>query len=505
MILFDTNAVELLPHDGPRADIIRKLRQSGHHRVAVPWMVLEEMAAHQAKHYPAKYQAVVNTLAKLREVLPWELQSTLEPLDVERLMDHWRELYGEIFEVIETSGEVARRALAREALALPPAKRAKDHSEGARDVAIWFSILEFLEKNPEEQVCFVTNNTKDFGDGDTYPYPMNQDVAKLQNRLTRLSNFDDVVSTFTKTVSGKEAEETADQLLRSLPVRSRVAQTAVEVLASTTGFAGLGSTGSVEWHGWLASPEVDLLSVTDVTGHEIEGDIWYTANARWMLYGLTFDGDESKPSNTACVWETKVLFSARDGDETPTLLTPKEPEAPDSSDPTVVEILKRLKNRATGVTRRAMQEWRQAGSTAEAALSKHLESLDIASSFRQSYIEMFSRLNATVAENLAVAYPKPDFSNLHRGLTERLRPYDDLNAALRISFADAVPKLDIAGVLPHDFTSLTGSTAGPYDAGEGNKKGDEADGQLSFEDAGDDENDGEDGVTDPSGEDDPTT
>jgi rRNA-processing protein FCF1 len=55
LIIFDTNAVNLLPHDGPRADIIRKLRQSGHHRVAVPWMVLEEMAAHQAKHYPLKY------------------------------------------------------------------------------------------------------------------------------------------------------------------------------------------------------------------------------------------------------------------------------------------------------------------------------------------------------------------------------------------------------------------------------------------------------------------
>ncbi|KJK34052.1 hypothetical protein UK15_37750 [Streptomyces variegatus] len=49
MIIFDTNAVNLLPPEGPRADIIRKLGQSGHHRVAVPWMVLEEMAAHQAQ------------------------------------------------------------------------------------------------------------------------------------------------------------------------------------------------------------------------------------------------------------------------------------------------------------------------------------------------------------------------------------------------------------------------------------------------------------------------
>jgi hypothetical protein len=48
LIIFDTNALNLLPPEGPRADIIRKLRQSKHHRVGVPLMVLEEFAAHQS-------------------------------------------------------------------------------------------------------------------------------------------------------------------------------------------------------------------------------------------------------------------------------------------------------------------------------------------------------------------------------------------------------------------------------------------------------------------------
>ncbi|MET7540045.1 hypothetical protein [Streptomyces sp. NPDC005507] len=233
-----------------------------------------------------------------------------------------------------------------------------------------------------------------------------------------------------------------------------------------------------------------------MTGHEIEGDVWYTANARWVLYGLAFDGDESEPSYTACVWETKVLFSARDGDETPTLLTPKEPEAPDSTDPAIVEILKRLKNRATGVTRRAIQEWRQAGSVVEGALSKQLlESLDIAGPLRRSYAEMFSATNAALAKALADAYPKPGLAGLNRSLGEHLRPQVDLTAALRSSFADALPKLDIAGMLPRfDFTGLTGITAGPD--GEGTEE-DEVGGQMSFEDAADDEHDGEEGIADP--------
>ncbi|MFF2721416.1 hypothetical protein [Streptomyces sp. NPDC058011] len=130
MIIFDTNAVNLLSPSSSRADLIRKLRQSGHHRVAVPWMVLEEMAAHKARHYPDRHQAVLNSLAKLEADLPWKPESSLEPLDLERFLDYWRDEYRKIFEVIETSDAAIRRGFQREAMALPPAKRVKDHSEG---------------------------------------------------------------------------------------------------------------------------------------------------------------------------------------------------------------------------------------------------------------------------------------------------------------------------------------------------------------------------------------
>ncbi|MFE9933639.1 PIN domain-containing protein [Streptomyces sp. NPDC005533] len=164
--------------------------------------------------------------------------------------------------MIETSSEAARRALTREALALKPAKRAGDHSEGARDVAIWFSILEFLKANPAEKVCFVTNNTKDFGDGITYPYPVNEDVEGLEDRLTRLTDFNEVISAFTTTVSGAYAEAAADDLLRSSAVRARVAQTAVEIPASPVGFTGLDRDDTVvQWRGWWAAPEVELLTL----------------------------------------------------------------------------------------------------------------------------------------------------------------------------------------------------------------------------------------------------
>ncbi|THA79792.1 PIN domain-containing protein [Streptomyces sp. A0592] len=497
MIIFDTNAVNMLPPEGARADFIRKLRQSGHHRVAVPWMVLEELAAHQAKLYPAKYEAVTNTLDRLRAIVPWELKSTLEPLDLERLMNHWRVVYGEIFEVIETSPEVARRALTREALALKPAKRAGDHSEGARDVAIWFSILEFLKANPGEKVCFVTNNTNDFGDGSAYPYPMNEDVEGLENRLTRLTDFNEVVSAFTKTVSGADAEAVADELLRSSAVRARVAQTAVEILASPTGFAGLNADDTVvQWRGWWIAPEAELLTVTDVTGHEIEGDVWYTANARWLLYGLAFDEDAADPRYTACTWETKVLFSARAGDEAPTILTPQDPQVPDMSDSACMELLKQVKKRTADISRRTLRDLLAATSIAESVVSKEfLAALDVAGTLPHTPHLLFPKIDhsalfpGVTALNSVVKQMGSlvDLSGLNRSVAEMaLQQHLNLNDSVRRSLDGLVPTLDIAGLIPRtDLTALIAASvakgSAPTDSDD--EEAEVADNQLSFEDA----------------------
>ncbi|MEV7068847.1 PIN domain-containing protein [Streptomyces collinus] len=476
MIIFDTNAVNLLSPSSPRADLIRKLRQSKHHRVAVPWMVLEEMAAHQARYYPDKYQTVLNSLAKLRDYLPWEPESSLEPLDLERLLDHWRDAYREIFEVIETSDAAIRRAFQREAMALPPAKRVKDHSEGGRDAAIWFSVLEFLEQNPDEQVWFVTNNSDDFGHGSAYRYPMNEDIRGLENRLTLLKDFDQVVSHFTKEVSGADAEAAAAELLKSASVRDRVAQTAMD-LSSLTGFVGLGDGETAEeWYAWLAQPEVALLSVTDVTGHEIESDVWYTANAQWLLYGPTVDEVEAPVGYIACVWSMKVLFSARD-DEAPTLLTSEEPSPPDTGDESCMRILQVLKKRVAdivaGAKRRAMAVQTPAERLIAEQLAPSLAKLDTATN--QLALQAAARQAAlinTPAQRLAqqltaqlklidtpgqrLAQQAADQLKLintpaqrlaRKMVADQLKLIDNPVQRLAQQIADSMPKLDIAANL----------------------------------------------------------
>ncbi|KOG75239.1 hypothetical protein ADK77_02620 [Streptomyces antibioticus] len=342
-------------------------------------MVLEELAAHKARHYPNQYLGVLNALEKLRKSLPWELESTLEPIDVERLLAHWRAAYADVFEVIQTSGEVALKALAREAMALPPAKRSDDddHSEGARDVAIWFSILEFL--NPDEHVYFVTNNTRDFGDGTVYKYPMDEDVRGLEHRLTRLKDFKDVVTTFTTEVSGESAAAAAEELLRSEAMREQVAQTAVEALDSEGGFPGLGASDTeIAWRTWLAAPDVELLSVEDVRGHKIDQHVWYTAEVEWLLYGAAVSADGESALSVACVWHMRILFSTDEKEESPTILS-GAPHMPDTTDDRCMSIVRSLRRTAERLASRvagglaAAQEI--SASTASAATAQFLASL----------------------------------------------------------------------------------------------------------------------------------
>ncbi|MFE0462557.1 PIN domain-containing protein [Kitasatospora sp. NPDC058965] len=349
MIIFDTNAVNLINPDSSRADIIRKLRRSGHHAVAVPWMVLEEMVAHQAKQYMARHQAVVKALTTLKQVMVWDLKGGVEEIDLERFQEHWRRLYGEIFDVIETSGKAARKALAREALALPPARQGEKKAEGGRDAAIWFSILEYLEANPGKEVCFVTNNHKDFGDGTTYPYPMDQDLSPYQGRLTRLKNFDEVVAQYTTTVSGKDAGAAAEDLLRSVRASTAIGQIAASIPGPASGFLGLTSTAAtVRWKSWVLPPQAELLEVTDVTGHEIEGDTWYTANTSWLLVGVVAPVT-GVFSAVACTWRLKILFSTKDEGEEPTILTTGDPLPPAPGEGAYDSAMARLSERGGGL------------------------------------------------------------------------------------------------------------------------------------------------------------
>src|ERR1700722_1899882 len=197
VIIFDSSALFGLSPDDPKCDLLRALKQSGQQSVGIPWMVQEELVAQRVLRHAEAHRAAVSATRDLNRVAPWLAEQGPKPFDRDEAADHWRKAYGRLFEIVETSGDGARRALLREANCEKPARGADAKGKGgARDAAIWLSVVEYLKGNPGEKVYFVSSNTHDFGDGTDYPAPMSEDVEGLEDRLALLTSFDAVVSEF---------------------------------------------------------------------------------------------------------------------------------------------------------------------------------------------------------------------------------------------------------------------------------------------------------------------
>ena len=357
MIIFDSSALFGLSPDDPKCDLLRALKQSGQQSVGIPWMVQEELVAQRVLRHAEAHRAAVSATRDLNRVAPWLAEQGPKPFDRDEAADHWRKAYGRLFEIVETSGDVARRALLREANCEKPARGADAKGKGgARDAAIWLSVVEYLKGNPGEKVYFVSSNTHDFGDGTDYPAPMSEDVEGLEDRLALLTSFDAVVSEFSVPLEIDEEHIQGELvgLLTSEAALTLLGEAVREQLAAEPGswegnaiqnfLPGLvpGETyRPVRWSTWVSEPRAVLRRVRDVAGHKIGGDAWYTATIDWILVGTaavpTADSmpmvthPMSVPTRIACQWRTKLLFSNRAA-EPPTLLSYWAPEALDAAE-----------------------------------------------------------------------------------------------------------------------------------------------------------------------------
>jgi predicted nucleic acid-binding protein len=111
VIIFDTSVLRGLGPGNPKSDLLRALRQSGQQQVAIPWVVQEELVAHRVlRHAEAHAEAVAATRA-LNRAAPWAHEPGPGPFDRDAASAYWRGQYRLLFDVIETSGDVARQAL----------------------------------------------------------------------------------------------------------------------------------------------------------------------------------------------------------------------------------------------------------------------------------------------------------------------------------------------------------------------------------------------------------
>ncbi|MFJ3249138.1 PIN domain-containing protein [Streptomyces sp. NPDC086782] len=329
MIILDTSILRSFGPQSSSADLLRTIKTVGRERVGAPWMVMEELAAQQAIKYQELHERAAQALEALRHATPWggDLPAQLSGCDTERAREHWRSAWGHLVEVIPTSDKALRQALFREANCLAPCRESKSQKIGSRDAAIWLSAVEYATEHPKETVYFVSANTKDFGDGTSFPHPMNKDVARLGNRFVLLTSMNDVAALFTEPAEVDKALVT--EILKSEAVSQQVYEAADALLSHRTYpvFDGIalmpdGTSLIRPVRVWLTE-SAHFGSVGEVQAYRIGDHEWCTASVDWHLVGLAHT--EFGAVSAAVSWPTVVLFSLDRENPRPTVLREATP------------------------------------------------------------------------------------------------------------------------------------------------------------------------------------
>ncbi|MFI2666692.1 PIN domain-containing protein [Micromonospora carbonacea] len=342
MIFLDANILWGVTLNSSTADLLRALGAAGI-RVAVPWVVMEELVSQRALLYDEAHAKAASALNELRRHVPWAAGvPRLAQVDTERHREHWRDMYRQMVEVIEPGSEVLRTALFRESNVLAPCKRVgqKGDKTGSRDAAIWLTAVEYARDHEDEKVYFVSTNTKDFGDGTEYPEPMKSDLAGVEGRFFHLTSMDDVLSRFAKQADPDPEflpallarEETIELLTDALSAHlpTFASKTNDGWLNRRLSYTRLGDDEEVgeggSALGWINPPLLTFDGVSDVTARSIDGQDWYIATVRLFASGfMLLTGGSLIPAANAL--EARVLVTQDKTGTRPSVLRCERPRA----------------------------------------------------------------------------------------------------------------------------------------------------------------------------------
>ncbi|MFD5015381.1 PIN domain-containing protein [Streptomyces chartreusis] len=334
MIILDTSILRTFSPESSSADLLVAIRRLDAERVAVPWMVIEELAAQQAIKYREKYDKAAEALRAVQDLTPWQMNAELPPSEADEYAKHWRTKWATIVEVIVTSDAATREALLREANCRPPCNTVKGIKTGARDAAIWLSAVEYARQHPQEIVCFVSDNTTDFGRGAPYPSPMAEDLAGMEERFVHLTSMDEVVARFAEPTTTDAS--VAARVLGSPGAQDAVAVASHETLGLPLGLpldgsfactiaSGLaGEAFTVPALGWATKKAV-FDAVESMQSYRIGDEEWCTAVVRWTLGGVVVTEAQPGAAWAGCSWTTAVLFTLDDAEPRLSVLRSEAP------------------------------------------------------------------------------------------------------------------------------------------------------------------------------------
>ncbi|MEV4968636.1 PIN domain-containing protein [Streptomyces sp. NPDC024062] len=321
MIILDTCVIRGMGLDSSEADVLRAIKRTKTERVGAPWMAIEELAAQQALEYLDAHAGAVNALRELQRK-SYQPEPLLGDPDVEAVRRMCRETYGELLEVLPTSDTATREGLYREANVLPPAGRKGKVKVGSRDVAIWLTAVEYARDHPEETVYFVSGNHRDFTKGEAdYPPPMDTDVEEFGDRFVHLTSLSELLEIFAPRADADERDVRGLLELHAEYVAARA--------ATWTGFTLRTESGDLFTARKWVRPKAlraKLIDVQDVKAYRLGGTSWIVATARWQIVDLAIAF--AKVEIGACVWETRILIPAHDGNDHSPAIIASDPPLP---------------------------------------------------------------------------------------------------------------------------------------------------------------------------------
>jgi hypothetical protein len=168
--------------------------------------------------------------------------------------------------------------------------------------------------------AFVSSNTRDFGDGTAYKWPMDADVADLGDRFLHLTKMDEVITRFAEPTDTDE--ELVAKTLRAANVlkavkavkavkRRLVGDERLSECCFLAGFSGgeLEIGAALPW----VTMKAQFHSLRDVRTYRIGEHEWCTAVVRWDLAGTAFISPSTTDTATSiatagCSWTTSVIF-----------------------------------------------------------------------------------------------------------------------------------------------------------------------------------------------------
>ncbi|MFJ3229125.1 PIN domain-containing protein [Streptomyces sp. NPDC086783] len=196
-LILDTCMVTALPWNSTVWELFRAVRAAGTARIAVPEMVLIELLAQRERDYRSaldKATAAHQALWKLQFVDVDALAHWPAVSSVEDHVKLWEDIYRRSLEILPLTREAAVEGLRREAQRVRPARANGRTATGARDAAIWMTVLGEAKASPASMVYFVSNNMNDFGlGGNLYP-DMADEVKAAGLTIEYLTDLDDALS-----------------------------------------------------------------------------------------------------------------------------------------------------------------------------------------------------------------------------------------------------------------------------------------------------------------------